>query len=299
MLPAHAAPTPRARRHRAHFRGRGNRVPSAPRRPARPDSRRAALPAAARPRRRPNRAGRAPRRRSTARAAGPCRPRAASARRRGRQRARGARRARAADLRARSPHRRSASDTGAGESRCPRPTGGSRTSSPPPRRSPPQHPGSCRAAQRAGARRCRHWRGCSLRESSRSIPAATARNCARACSRSPVWAHGRWSTSRCARSATPTRSCPPTSACATLWQRSGAPIPRSGVGPRRAILHRAAIAHLRRQRAWRSAGGRGAPMRFSTCGARSPRRLPRASRRYMRMPARPVHNMAGCPPANR
>ena len=117
-------------------------------------------------------------------------------------------------------HRRGPPDARRSASRWRSRTARSRISSPHPRRSPPRTPRCC-PAPAAAARRCGAGAACSPAESSRSTPAATARRSRRRCSRSRGSGRGRseYIAMRGAR-ATPTRSCPATSASGARWKRS-------------------------------------------------------------------------------
>ncbi len=126
----------------------------------------AALPAAARPRRRPGRARRAPRRRSPARAAGARRPGSARPRKRRRRRARGPRRPRPAGLRRRRAHCRRAPHARAGRAPGRSPTGGLTHLFPAAAARSPRRTAAALAGPAAAARRCARSRARSPRGSS-------------------------------------------------------------------------------------------------------------------------------------
>ena len=195
--------------------------------------RRVALPPAARPRRRPRRRLGGPARRRARRARSSSATRAPGARRRRRLRARRARRDRPAGLGARGPHGRRPARAGGG-----RPAARRRRHDHPPlpdagraRRAGRPRPGRLRHAGgtapcpgRAGrGGRARRRRDRPGRRPGRAAPLAGAR--------CPASGPGRPSTWPCARCATPTRSCRPTSASGGRPGPSACPTTRPASWP--------------------------------------------------------------------
>ena len=210
------------------------------------DGRGRAGPAAARRRLRPGRGRRRVRRRPGRRPAGPAPPRAAGARPRRRQRGRGPRGARPAGQRRRRAHRRPRGSPSAYGRPVAQPAEGLTHLFPDAATLAALDPEDLpmpRSRGRALVALC-----AALADGAIALDRGPDRDDVRArCSPSPASGRGPPTTSRCARSATPTSSCRPTSASAT---RSTALGPRPGATPPSSP----------------SAGDRGAPTPSCTCG---------------------------------